>query len=115
MKEEKQERLFRALGDVGSDLIDMAEKQTFAPSHWRKWGSLAACLAVILCLSVLALPYFPKGCGSGKSSSTVNESTSAADMAQDTVAEAEAEVTEEPAEEIPAEEPGAPARPTAML
>ena len=111
MKEEKQERLFRALGDVGSDLIDMAEKQTFAPSHWRKWGSLAACLAVILCLSVLALPYFPMGCGSGKSSSTVNESASAADMAQDTVAEAEAEVTEEPAEEIPAEEPGADAGP----
>lgn len=64
MKEERQERLFRAIGDVGADLIDMAEKQTFAPSRWRKWGSLAACLAVILCLGVLALPYFPSGCGS---------------------------------------------------
>lgn len=71
MKEEKQERLFRAIGDVGADLVDMAEKQTFAPSRWRKWGSLAACLAVILCLGVLALPYFPSGCGS----SSANESS----------------------------------------
>lgn len=99
MKEEKQERLFRALGGVGIDLIDMAEKRTFAPV-WRKWGALAACLALVLCLGVLAMPYFPMGCGSSKSGSTAD--TSAAETVQDSTAETAVEeapaVAEEPAE-----------------
>ncbi len=100
MKEERQERLFRAIGDVGADLIDMAEKQTFAPSRWRKWGSLAACLAVILCLGVLAMPYFPKGCGSG------SKGTAAPGASVTTEAPAAAEPAEEEAVETPQEEPG---------
>ena len=100
MKEERQERLFRAIGDVGADLIDMAEKQTFAPSRWRKWGSLAACLAVILCLGVLAMPYFPKGCGSGsKGTAAPGASVTVEDPAA-------AEPAEEEAVETPQEEPG---------
>ena len=100
MKEERQERLFRAIGDVGADLIDMAEKQTFAPSRWRKWGSLAACLAVILCLGVLAMPYFPKGCGSG------SKGTAAPGASVTTEAPAAAEPAEEEAVETPQEETG---------
>lgn len=70
MKDEQQEKLFRAIGEVGGDLVDMAEKRTFAPSPWRKWGTMAACLAVVLSLTMLALPYFPAGCGSSGANET---------------------------------------------
>ena len=99
MKEEKQERLFRAIGDVGGDLVDLAEKQTFAPSPWRKWGSLAACLAVLLCLGALAMPYFPMGCGSSSSDGGANLSSGSA--MQDAAAETEAAVDEAPAADEP--------------
>lgn len=96
MNEEKRERLFLALGGVGGDLIEMAEKRAFAPGRWRKWGALAACLAVLLCLSALALPYFPMGCGS-------SESSGMTEAVQDAGPEAE----EAPAAEEPAEAPQA--------
>ena len=57
------EMLFDALSEVGDDLIVMAEQKRFV-SPWRKWGQTAAVLAVVVCLAVLALPYFPMGCGS---------------------------------------------------
>lgn len=60
----KKEKLFRALGDIGADLIEKAEFRTFAPGIWRRWAALAASLALVLSLGVLALPYFPMGCGS---------------------------------------------------
>ena len=59
----EKETLFRAIGDVGGDLIHMAETRTFHSSPWRRWGALAACLALVLCVSAIALPYFPRGCG----------------------------------------------------
>lgn len=58
----RKEDLLHALGDVGEDLLHMAEHKKFH-SQWKKWASLAACLALVLSLSVLALPYFPMGCG----------------------------------------------------
>lgn len=78
MKEQQKEDLFRALGEVGSDLVDMAEKRTFAPRRWRRWGSIAAGLAVAVCLTALALPYFPSGCGAS-SENTEDYSRSAPD------------------------------------
>lgn len=58
----KKEDLLRALGDVGEDLLHMAEHKKFY-NQWKRWASLAACLALVVSLSVLALPYFPIGCG----------------------------------------------------
>ena len=58
----KKEDLFYALGEVSDDLLQMAERKTFH-TPWKKWVSLAACLALAVSLSVLALPYFPMGCG----------------------------------------------------
>lgn len=54
--EERVETLFRALGDVGSDLIDTAEKRQFASTLWRKWLPVAACLALLMGVSVYVLP-----------------------------------------------------------
>ena len=59
----KKEDLLRALGDVGEDLLHMAEHKKFY-NQWKRWASIAACLALVVSLSVLALPYFPMGCGS---------------------------------------------------
>ena len=61
----RQERLLEALSYIGDDLLWMAEHSQFA-NPWKKWGSLAACLALVLSLTVLALPYFPIGCGAAE-------------------------------------------------
>lgn len=58
----KQEKLFEALCNIGDDLILLAQNKRYI-NHWRRWGRTAACLALVLCLTVLALPYFPIGCG----------------------------------------------------
>ncbi len=95
----KKEYLFRALNDVGDDLIHMAEHKRF-PNQWRRWLSLAACLALVLSLSVLALPYFPMGCGASgdKSMAPTAEAPAEAPEKEAAMDEAAAE------EEAPAEE-----------
>ena len=52
------ERLFRVLGDVGSDLIATAERKTFAISPWRRILPVAACLVAAIGLTVWGAPYF---------------------------------------------------------
>lgn len=94
----KKEFLFRALGDVGDDLLHMAEHKKFS-SPWKKWGALAACLALIVSLSALALPYFPMGCGSSNANESASSDTAMPEMNEESsVVEAET-----PAEEAPAE------------
>lgn len=57
-KEERSERLFRALGGVGGDLIDLAEKQVFRPGIGRRLLPVAVCLALLLGLTALIQPMF---------------------------------------------------------
>lgn len=52
-----KERLFRVIGDVGSDLVDTAETKVFARSAGRRFLPTVACLAVLASLTCLALPY----------------------------------------------------------
>lgn len=54
----RRERLFRAIGGVGGDLIDAAEKRSFQPGRWRRYGPVAAALALLVGLGWLTLPYF---------------------------------------------------------
>lgn len=51
--------IFDALGGVGGDLIDMAEKMTFAKSFWRRAAPVAACLAVLAGLGAAAYVWLP--------------------------------------------------------
>lgn len=104
-----EEMLFEALAEVGDDLIVMAEQKRFV-SPWRKWGQTAAVLAVAVCLGVLALPYFPMGCGSSMEKATsvtvtqecAVEDTEAMEYA---VEETEEAVMEEETEELIEEAP----------
>ena len=93
----KQEKLFTALADVGDDLLDMAQNKRFV-NPWKRWGKIAACLAVVICLTALALPYFPMGCGSSMQKGS-------ADMAvtMENASEA-AEAEEKPMEDLAAGE-----------
>ena len=44
-----REELFRAVGEVREDQIaDAAEKSKITAPRWRRYGALAACLAVVL-------------------------------------------------------------------
>lgn len=56
MNENQNERLFLALGEVGGDLVDLAECGTFRPNFWRRWGAMAACVALLLGLTAVSLP-----------------------------------------------------------
>ncbi len=109
MKDRDQEYLFCALGEVGSDLVNRAEKQTAFSDRWRRWGTIAAGLVLVVCLTTLALPYFPVGCGAASESAANGAARSADQNEKTAVAADEAgmpETTADSAEED-AEKPAA--------
>ena len=99
----KQVRLFEALEGIGDDLLEQARNKRF-PNPWRRWGKIAACLALVLCLTALALPYFPIGCGSAKSEAPMADASGANEKADTTEMASPAEKPE-----VSAEEPEMPA------
>lgn len=99
----KQEKLLEALTGVGDDLLELAQNKRF-PNPWRRWGKIAACLALVLCLTALALPYLPMGCGSAKSEAPMADASGANEKADTTEAAAPEETPETPAD-APAPEP----------
>lgn len=107
-KREQQEKLFRAIGFVGDDLIQRAdapvEKQK-ANVIWLKWAALAACCALVIGLAS-KLPLWGMKSENAAETATMTMDTASA-SAQESPAEApEAteETTEEAADEAPAEE-----------
>lgn len=95
----KHEMLFRALTEIGDDLLLMAQNKKFV-NPWKRWGKLAACIALVVCLAAISLPYFPMGCGAAKQAPAAKEEAPAA---EESVLETPAE--EAPMEEAPEEEP----------
>ena len=90
-----KETLFEALADVGDDLLVMAERKRFV-SPWRKWGQLAAVVAVVCCVGVLALPYLPVGCGGTESIKTSQDAAVSQTLTQECATETcEEELIEE--------------------
>lgn len=85
----KEEKLFRALGEIGDDLLHMAEHRRFS-NGWKKWASLAATLALVISLGLLALPYFPMGCGAGSPNQNLTSSSAAPEEAPETASPNEA-------------------------
>ena len=118
----KGEELFRAVGQVGDDLIARAEKTPARQvSRWRPFVALAACCVLIVGIAALVLPGW---LGSSKTASTAapaaaaEESASARAYSEDILVESaapeaefeeyataqEAPAMEAPAADAPAED-----------
>ena len=103
------ERIFRAIADVGDDLVARAEKEAkHQPSAWLRWGALAACCVLVIGLAALALPRMGFG---AKSEAAMDTAAPAAQYAvtEEMPAEAPApDLKSEPSmAEAPAEAPAA--------
>lgn len=102
-RQEQQEKLFRAIGYVGDDLIQRADapaetRRSSAP--WIKWAALAACCALVIGLAA-RLPLLQM-----KSASQAPEAAAMQASESTAAAEEKAEapdMTEEAAAEAPAE------------
>lgn len=108
------ERLFRAIGYVGDDLIIRADapvsSSPAAPGAWRRWAALAACCALVIGMAAYALPHLGLGAKSGATESAMEyaETTETAPRMEFAAEEAEQKTanasTEETTEECaPAE------------
>ena len=75
------DQLLDAIGDVGVDLVDMAERMRFPKSFLRRTLPVAACMAILLGAGLYARSYLSSGSGAFQ---TATEAT-----AETTTAEAE--------------------------
>ena len=112
---EQQEKIFRAIGFVGDDLIQRADapvERQIVKTAWIKWAALAACCVLVIGLAS-RLPLLGAKTGNtapetasmmlDSTTSTTEAKSEAPQMTEETAAEeAPAE-----AEEAPAEEPAA--------
>ena len=104
-KQERQEKLFRAIGYVGDDLIQRADAPAQAerkqPAVWIKWAALAACCALVIGLAA-RLPIFQAKSSAPETATMTMETTTQEAPAEEAKAEAP-DMTEEAAAEAPAE------------
>ena len=103
-RQEQQEKLFRAIGYVGDDLIQRADapaetRRSSAP--WIKWAALAACCALVIGLAS-RLPIFQAKSSAPETATMTMETTTQEAPAEEEKAEAP-DMTEEAAAEAPAE------------
>ena len=104
-RQDRQEKLFRAIGYVGDDLIQRADAPAQAerkqPAVWIKWAALAACCALVIGLAA-RLPIFQAKSSAPEMAPMTIETTTQEAPAEEEKAEAP-DMTEEAAAEAPAE------------
>ena len=104
-RQDRQEKLFRAIGYVGDDLIQRADAPAQAerkqPAVWIKWAALAACCALVIGLAA-RLPIFQAKSSAPETATMTMETTTQEAPAEDAKAGAPG-MTEEAAAEAPAE------------
>lgn len=104
-RQDQQEKLFRAIGYVGDDLIQRADAPAQAerkqPAVWIKWAALAACCALVIGLAA-RLPIFQAKSSAPETATMTMETTTQEAPAEEEKAEAP-DMTEEAAAEAPAE------------
>ena len=104
-RQDRQEKLFRAIGYVGDDLIQRADSPAQAerkqPAVWIKWAALAACCALVIGLAA-RLPIFQAKSSAPEMAPMTIETTTQEAPAEEEKAEAP-DMTEEAAAEAPAE------------
>ena len=75
---EQSEKLFRAIGDVGDDLIARADAPVKkAPRVWVKWAALAACCALVIGAAAFVVPMFHAGSSAPEAASAPTADTAA--------------------------------------
>ena len=104
-RQDRQEKLFRAIGYVGDDLIQRADAPAQAerkqPAVWIKWAALAACCALVIGLAA-RLPIFQAKSSAPEMATMTMETTTQEAPAEEEKAKAP-DMTEEAAAEAPAE------------
>lgn len=105
---EQSEKLFRAIGDVGDDLIAQADAPVKkAPRVWVKWAALAACCALVIGAAAFVVPMFHTGSSAPETASAPTADTAALEAPAEE--EMTLEAAEAPAEAMPETSPAEPA------
>lgn len=105
---EQSEKLFRAIGDVGDDLIARADAPVKkAPRVWVKWAALAACCALVIGAAAFVVPMFHAGSSAPEAASAPTADTAALEAPAEE--EMTLEAAEAPAEAMPETSPAEPA------
>ena len=105
---EQSEKLFRAIGDVGDDLIAQAGAPVKkAPRVWVKWAALAACCALVIGAAAFVVPMFHAGSSAPETASAPTADTAALEAPAEE--EMTLEAAEAPAEAMPETSPTEPA------
>ena len=105
---EQSEKLFRAIGDVGDDLIARADAPVRkAPRVWVKWAALAACCALVIGAAAFVVPMFHAGSSAPETASAPTADTAALEAPAEE--EMTLEAAEAPAEAMPETSPAEPA------
>lgn len=105
---EQSEKLFRAIGDVGDDLIAQADAPVKkAPRVWVKWAALAACCALVIGAAAFVVPMFHAGSSAPEAASAPTADTAALEAPAEE--EMTLEAAESPAEAMPETSPAEPA------
>ena len=105
---EQSEKLFRAIGDVGDDLIAQADAPVKkAPRVWVKWAALAACCALVIGAAAFVVPMFHAGSSAPETASAPTADTAALEAPAEE--EMTLEAVEAPAEAMPETSPAEPA------
>ena len=107
---EQSEKLFRAIGDVGDDLIAQADAPVKkAPRVWVKWAALAACCALVIGAAAFVVPMFHAGSSAPETASAPTADTAALEAPAEEEMEMTMEASEAPAEALPETSPAEPA------
>ena len=105
---EQSEKLFRAIGDVGDDLIAQADAPVKkAPRVWVEWAALAACCALVIGAAAFVVPMFHAGSSAPETASAPTADTAALEAPAEE--EMTLEASEAPAEAMPETSPAEPA------
>lgn len=97
---EQSEKLFRAIGDVGDDLVARADAPVKkAPRVWVKWAALAACCALVIGAAAFVVPMFHAGSSAPETAAAPTADTAALEAPAEE--EMMLETAEAPAEAMP--------------
>lgn len=108
MKTDREEKLLRALNDVGDDLVTGAGNYRAAAGGWKRWGAIAASLALVISLTALALPYLPIGCSSAEKSGEDSTKPELSDRTESSLTGDAVNDSDLPNQAPPMEEPDSP-------